>query len=63
MLHTVMLKYNNGSYQYQIFANLSAAGIALGPKLDLATGVCVWGWGGWEGWEGLVHSVCFLRNE
>ena len=41
MLHTVTLKYNNGCYQYQIFANLSAAGIALGPKLDLATGVCV----------------------
>ena len=33
MLHTVMLKYNNGSYQYQIFANLSAAGIALGLSL------------------------------
>ena len=45
MLHTVMLKYNNGSYQYQIFANPSAAGIALGPKLDLATGVCVGGGG------------------
>ena len=41
MLHMVTLKYNNGSYQYPIFANLSAAGIALGPKLDLATGVCV----------------------
>ena len=46
MLHTVTLKYNNGSYQYPIFANLSAAGIALGPKVDLATGVC--GGGGWE---------------
>ena len=45
MLHTVTLKYNNGSYQYQIFANLSAAGMVLGPKLDLATGVGV-GWGG-----------------
>ena len=42
MLRTVTLKYNNGSHQYQIFANLSAAGVALGPKLDLATG----GWGG-----------------
>ena len=56
MLHTVTLKYNNGSYQYQIFANLSAAGIALGPKLDLATGVggCVWVcvWGGGEGGRG-----------
>ena len=59
MLHTVTLKCNNGSYQYQIYANLSAAGIALGPKLDLATGVCVWGGGG----EGLVLSVCSLRNE
>ena len=59
MLHTVMLKYNNGSYQYPIFANLSAAGIALGPKLDLATCVCVGGGGG----GGLVHPVCFLRNE
>ena len=53
MLHTVMLKYNyynnNGSYQYQIFANLSAAGIALGPKLDLATGVCVCVWRGGGG--------------
>ena len=49
MLHTVTLKYNNGSYQYQIFSNLSAAGIALGPKLDLATGVCVWGGGGGRG--------------
>ena len=38
MLHTVTLKYNNGSHQYHIFANLSAAGVALGPKLDLATG-------------------------
>ena len=46
MLHTVTLKNNNGSYQYPIFANLSAAGIALGPKVDLATGVC--GGGGWE---------------
>ena len=55
MLHTVTLKYNNGSHQYRIFANLSAAGIALGPKLDLAAGVCVcmcvcvWGGGGGTG--------------
>ena len=59
MLHTVMLKYNNGSYQYQIFANLSAAGIALGPKLHLAIGVCVCVGGGGE----LLHSVCFVRSE
>ena len=59
MLHTVTLKYNNGSHQYQIFANLSAAGITLGPKLDFATGVCVCVWGGGE----LVHSVCFVRSE
>ena len=51
MLHTVTLKNNNGSYQYQIFATLSAAGIALRPKLDLATGVCVGGWGGGGGWR------------
>ena len=50
MLHTVTLKYNNGSYQYPIFANLSAAGIALGPKLDLATGVCGGGGGGGGDW-------------
>ena len=49
MLHTVTLKCNNGSYQYQIFANLSAAGMVVGPKLDLATGVCVWGGGGGGG--------------
>ena len=59
MLHTVTLKYNNGSYQYQIFANLSAAGITLGPKLDFATGVCVCvGGGGGGGGAGALSMLC-----
>ena len=61
MLHTVTLKYNNGSYQYPIFANLSAAGIALRPKVDLAMDMC--GGGGGRGGGELVHSVCFVRSE
>ena len=52
MLHTVTLKNNNGSDQCQIFATLSAAGIALRPKVDSATGVCVGGWVGWGGGGG-----------
>ena len=58
MLHTVTLKYNNGSYQYQIFADLSAAGIALGPKLDLATGMCVCVGGGGGGGTGALSMLC-----